>query len=180
VDVGNYFHDMNLFGAYMQWDEYDGFDDDQCVFIPKSSFSNCFYGDFPFDSETKPSRGERLYKKKKFRNRYRDILLAKTSKDFVEFMESTNELHKVRLHCTCSYCQNGLVAKQFGSFFFTITGFHGLHVLGGVILNIYLLLKTAKGDFDRLGHYEMVEKIGLYWHFVDLVWVYVFLAFYLM
>lgn len=112
VDVGNYFHDMNLFGAYMQWDEYDGFDDDQCVFIPKSSFSNCFYGDFPFDSETKPSRGERLYKKKKFRNRYRDILLAKTSKDFVEFMESTNELHKVRLHCTCSYCQNGLVAKH--------------------------------------------------------------------
>jgi len=76
--------------------------------------------------------------------------------------------------------ENGLVAKQFGSFFFTITGFHGLHVLGGVVLNLYLLLKTAKGDFDRLGHYEMVEKIGLYWHFVDLVWVYVFLAFYLM
>lgn len=75
---------------------------------------------------------------------------------------------------------NGLVAYQFGSFFFTITGFHGLHVLGGVILNLYLLIRTAKGDFDRLGHYEMVEKIGLYWHFVDLVWVYVFLAFYLM
>lgn len=75
---------------------------------------------------------------------------------------------------------NGLVAYQFGSFFYTITGFHGLHVLGGVILNTYLLIRTAKGDFDRLGHYEMVEKIGLYWHFVDLVWVYVFLAFYLM
>lgn len=76
--------------------------------------------------------------------------------------------------------ENGLVASQFGAFFFTITGFHGLHVFGGVILNLYLLLRTAKGDFDRLGHYEMVEKIGLYWHFVDLVWVYVFLAFYLM
>lgn len=75
---------------------------------------------------------------------------------------------------------NGLVAYQFGSSFFFITGFHGLHVLGGVILNIYLLIRTMKGDFDRLGHYEMVEKIGLYWHFVDLVWVYVFLAFYLM
>ena len=75
---------------------------------------------------------------------------------------------------------NGLVAYQFGSFFFTITGFHGLHVFGGVILNLYLLIRTMKGDFDRLGHYEMVEKIGLYWHFVDLVWVYVFLAFYLM
>jgi cytochrome c oxidase subunit III len=75
---------------------------------------------------------------------------------------------------------SGMVAYQFGSFFYTITGFHGMHVLGGVVLNLYLLLKTAKGDFDRLGHYEMVEKIGLYWHFVDLVWVYVFLAFYLM
>jgi cytochrome c oxidase subunit 3 len=76
--------------------------------------------------------------------------------------------------------ENGTVAYQFGSYFFIITGFHGLHVLGGVILNLYLLLRTTKGDFDRLGHYEMVEKIGLYWHFVDLVWVYVFLAFYLM
>lgn len=75
---------------------------------------------------------------------------------------------------------DGTVAYQFGSYFFLITGFHGLHVLGGVILNLYLLIRTAKGDFDRLGHYEMVEKIGLYWHFVDLVWVYVFLAFYLM
>lgn len=75
---------------------------------------------------------------------------------------------------------NGLTTPQFGSLFFTITGFHGLHVLGGVILNCYILLRTVKGDFDRLGHYEMVEKIGLYWHFVDLVWVYVFLAFYLM
>ncbi|MCE2964015.1 MAG: cytochrome c oxidase subunit 3 [Chitinophagales bacterium] len=76
--------------------------------------------------------------------------------------------------------ENGTVAYQFGSYFFIITGFHGLHVFGGVILNLYLLLRTTKGDFDRLGHYEMVEKIGLYWHFVDLVWVYVFLAFYLM
>ncbi len=76
--------------------------------------------------------------------------------------------------------ENGIVAYQFGSFFYTITGFHGLHVFGGVILNLYLLLRTAKGDFERIGHYEMVEKIGLYWHFVDLVWVYVFLAFYLM
>ncbi|MCU0328406.1 MAG: cytochrome c oxidase subunit 3 [Chitinophagales bacterium] len=75
---------------------------------------------------------------------------------------------------------NGDFAHQFGALFFSITGFHGLHVFGGVILNTYLLLQTLKGHYDRLGHYEMVEKIGLYWHFVDLVWVYVFLAFYLM
>jgi cytochrome c oxidase subunit III len=74
----------------------------------------------------------------------------------------------------------GAGTPQFGALFFIITGFHGLHVLGGVILNIYLLVRAWTGSFDRLGHYEMVEKIGLYWHFVDLVWVYVFLAFYLM
>lgn len=70
---------------------------------------------------------------------------------------------------------------QFGALFFIITGFHGLHVLGGVLLNIYILVQTWTGHYDKkVGHYEMVEKVGLYWHFVDLVWVYVFLAFYLM
>lgn len=75
---------------------------------------------------------------------------------------------------------SGVGTPQFGALFFIITGFHGLHVLGGVILNIYILVNTWTGHFERIGHYEMVEKIGLYWHFVDLVWVYVFLAFYLM
>jgi cytochrome c oxidase subunit 3 len=75
---------------------------------------------------------------------------------------------------------SGIGTPQFGALFFIITGFHGLHVLGGVILNLYILVNTWTGHFERVGHYEMVEKIGLYWHFVDLVWVYVFLAFYLM
>ncbi|NNC94801.1 MAG: cytochrome oxidase subunit III [Chitinophagales bacterium] len=69
---------------------------------------------------------------------------------------------------------------NFGQLFFTITGFHGLHVTFGVILNSWLLIETLKGRFDRVGHYEMVEKVGLYWHFVDLVWVFVFLCFYLL
>jgi cytochrome c oxidase subunit 3 len=69
---------------------------------------------------------------------------------------------------------------NFGQLFFVITGFHGLHVLGGVVLNIWLAVSAANGRFDRVGHYEMVEKLGLYWHFVDLVWVYVFLCFYLL
>lgn len=68
----------------------------------------------------------------------------------------------------------------FAMFFFAITGFHGLHVLVGVGLNIWLLIATANGRFEKVGHYEMVEKIGLYWHFVDLVWVYVFLGYYLL
>jgi cytochrome c oxidase subunit 3 len=67
----------------------------------------------------------------------------------------------------------------FGGYFFGITGFHGFHVFSGVIINIVMLLMTQKGVFQRRGHYLMIEKAGLYWHFVDLVWVFVFLCFYL-
>jgi cytochrome c oxidase subunit 3 len=67
----------------------------------------------------------------------------------------------------------------FGGYFFGITGFHGFHVFSGVIINIVMLIMTWKGVFDRRGHYLMIEKAGLYWHFVDLVWVFVFLCFHL-
>lgn len=67
----------------------------------------------------------------------------------------------------------------FGSYFFGITGFHGFHVLSGVVINIVMYIKTKLGHFEQRGHYEMIEKAGLYWHFVDLVWVFVFLCFYL-
>ena len=67
----------------------------------------------------------------------------------------------------------------FGGYFFGITGFHGFHVTCGVIINIIMYIKTVRGDFAKRGHYEMIEKAGLYWHFVDLVWVFVFLCFYL-
>jgi cytochrome c oxidase subunit 3 len=69
---------------------------------------------------------------------------------------------------------------SFGALFFGITGFHGFHVFTGVLLNIWGFTATSVGVFHRRGHYEMIEKLGLYWHFVDLVWVFVFLAFYLM
>ncbi|GAA4301422.1 cytochrome c oxidase subunit 3 [Compostibacter hankyongensis] len=68
----------------------------------------------------------------------------------------------------------------FGAFFYLITGFHGCHVFSGVVLNVIILINTLKGTYDKRGHYEMVEKVGLYWHFVDLVWVYVFTCFYLL
>ena len=68
----------------------------------------------------------------------------------------------------------------FGGYFFGITGFHGFHVFSGVVINIVMLAKTKLGHFQQRGHYEMIEKAGLYWHFVDLVWVFVFLCFYLM
>jgi cytochrome c oxidase subunit 3 len=67
----------------------------------------------------------------------------------------------------------------FGGYFYGITGFHGFHVFSGVIINIIMLIMAQTGVFDRRGHYLMIEKAGLYWHFVDLVWVFVFLCFYL-
>jgi cytochrome c oxidase subunit III len=67
----------------------------------------------------------------------------------------------------------------FADLFFFITGFHGTHVFSGVILNILIFFNAATGVYERRGHYEMVEKVGLYWHFVDLVWVFVFTFFYL-
>ena len=70
-------------------------------------------------------------------------------------------------------------AAQFGSSFFMITGFHGLHVSAGVIYLVIVALKVWRGDYDRKGNYEIVEITGLYWHFVDLVWVFIFAFFYL-
>jgi cytochrome c oxidase subunit III len=67
----------------------------------------------------------------------------------------------------------------FGGYFFGITGFHGFHVFSGVIINLVMLIMAQKDVFHRRGHYLMIEKAGLYWHFVDLVWVFVFLCFYL-
>jgi cytochrome c oxidase subunit 3 len=67
----------------------------------------------------------------------------------------------------------------FGNFFFFITGFHGFHVFSGVVLNIIVFILVTKGFLDRKRDYELVEKVGLYWHFVDLVWVFVFTFFYL-
>ena len=72
-----------------------------------------------------------------------------------------------------------VAALQFANLFFTITGFHGFHVFTGVIINIIILVMTINGTFEKRGHYLMVEKVGLYWHFVDLVWVFVFTFFYL-
>lgn len=75
--------------------------------------------------------------------------------------------------------QNQYGPPAFADFFFFITGFHGTHVLSGVVLNVLIFYNTANGVYEKRGHYDMVEKVGLYWHFVDLVWVFVFTFFYL-
>ncbi len=75
--------------------------------------------------------------------------------------------------------QNQYGPPDFAAFFFFITGFHGFHVFSGVAFNFLIYVNTVNGVYARRGHYEMVEKVGLYWHFVDLVWVFVFTFFYL-
>ncbi|GAB3028820.1 heme-copper oxidase subunit III family protein [Bowmanella dokdonensis] len=70
-------------------------------------------------------------------------------------------------------------AAQFGAAFFMITGFHGLHVSIGVIYLSIVALKILAGHYEKAGNYQIVEIAGLYWHFVDLVWVFIFAFFYL-
>jgi cytochrome c oxidase subunit 3 len=74
---------------------------------------------------------------------------------------------------------NPMGAAQFGSAFFMITGFHGMHVTVGVIYLITVAVRLLRGVYDRSGNYQIVEIAGLYWHFVDLVWVFIFALFYL-
>ena len=73
---------------------------------------------------------------------------------------------------------NPMGASQFGAAFFMITGFHGLHVSAGVVYLTVVAMKVLRGDYEKKG-YEIVEIAGLYWHFVDLVWVFIFAFFYL-
>ena len=87
--------------------------------------------------------------------------------DSSEVVEGANLIH------------NEYGSRLFADFFFFITGFHGFHVFSGVVINIIIFFNVIIGTYERRGHYEMVEKVGLYWHFVDLVWVFVFTFFYL-
>jgi cytochrome c oxidase subunit 3 len=78
-----------------------------------------------------------------------------------------------------SLIRNEYGSKLFANFFFFITGFHGFHVFSGIVINFIIFLNVILGTYEKRRSYEMVEKVGLYWHFVDLVWVFVFTFFYL-
>tara|TARA_B000000565_G_scaffold212952_1_gene166342 strand:- start:6475 stop:7488 length:1014 start_codon:yes stop_codon:yes gene_type:complete len=98
-----------------------------------------------------------------------------SNKESIEYLEKNAQ----KLILGSNLEENEYGTPLFGDYFFFITGFHGFHVFSGVILLIILLVNVIKGTYEKRGHYEMVEKIGLYWHFVDLVWVFVFTFFYL-
>ena len=98
------------------------------------------------------------------------------------------EWSKLIFHDGVRPWENPFGAEQFGAFFFMITGFHGTHVSIGVIFLFIFARKVYRGDFDtgRRGYfttmksdYVAIEILGLYWHFVDLVWVFIFAFFYL-
>jgi len=93
--------------------------------------------------------------------------LEKLNTDGAMVVEGANLIH------------NEYGTRLFANFFFFITGFHGFHVFTGVVINIIIFFNVILGTYERRKSYEMVEKVGLYWHFVDLVWVFVFTFFYL-
>jgi len=96
-----------------------------------------------------------------------------TGAQMQELLANGKEIHGANL------THNEYGHPLFGDFFFFITGFHGTHVLSGVVLNFIIFVNVLMGTYEKRGHYEMIEKVGLYWHFVDLVWVFVFTFFYL-
>lgn len=69
-------------------------------------------------------------------------------------------------------------AQTYFSIYFLMTGLHGIHVLGGIGAFAWLLLCARRGDFDG-GHFTRVDMVALYWHLVDLIWIYLFLLLYL-
>ena len=108
------------------------------------------------------------------------IDLDKKQKTTLSREEGAKELAKTRLIVEGANLEvNEYGNTIFADFFFFITGFHGFHVFSGIIFNIIVFFNVIVGTYEKRGHYEMVEKVGLYWHFVDLVWVFVFTFFYL-
>lgn len=109
------------------------------------------------------------------------MTIGSTRSDEVVKGPEAYKLYQNAIHITsgANMTENEYGPPAYANFFFFITGFHGFHVFSGVVINIVVLTMVVKGVFQRRGHYEMVEKAGLYWHFVDLVWVFVFTFFYL-
>lgn len=110
----------------------------------------------------------------------RTELLIDNKKQLLNRQESLVKIDDaVRVVRGANLVRNEYGNRLFANYFFFITGFHGFHVFSGVIINVIIFINILLGTYQRRGHYEMVEKVGLYWHFVDLVWVFVFTFFYL-
>lgn len=93
----------------------------------------------------------------------------------MQIYEYTHLMHDMGM--TFSTYEKGL--GLFSATFFSITGFHGLHVLSGTLYLLYMFKLALDGRFDN-GDYNLLEIAGLFWHFVDLVWILVFTFVYLL
>lgn len=110
----------------------------------------------------------------------RTELVVDNKKQLLNRQESLAKMDDaVRVVRGANLVRNEYGNRLFANYFFFITGFHGFHVFSGVVINIIIFINILLGTYQKRGHYEMVEKVGLYWHFVDLVWVFVFTFFYL-
>ncbi len=109
------------------------------------------------------------------------ILTEEGEKTILSRADSMNKLanNAVGVVEGANLIKNEYGSTLFANFFFFITGFHGFHVFSGIVLNIIIFFNVLLGTYEKRKSYEMVEKVGLYWHFVDLVWVFVFTFFYL-
>ncbi len=109
-----------------------------------------------------------------------EVINAEKQKTILSRKESELRLSNASLVVEgANLTRNEYGSKLFADFFFFITGFHGFHVFSGVVINIIIFFNVLVGTYEKRKSYEMVEKVGLYWHFVDLVWVFVFTVFYL-
>ncbi len=109
-----------------------------------------------------------------------EVITAQKHKTILSRKESELRLTQATLVVEgANLTRNEYGSKLFADFFFFITGFHGFHVFSGVVINIIIFFNVLLGTYEKRKSYEMVEKVGLYWHFVDLVWVFVFTVFYL-
>jgi cytochrome c oxidase subunit 3 len=121
--------------------------------------------------DTKEDKANKTLQPGLNKNKHREILTRAESEIMVA--NSAIVVEGANLH------HNEYGNKLFADFFFFITGFHGFHVFSGVVINFIIFLNVVLGTYQKRRTYEMVEKVGLYWHFVDLVWVFVFTFFYL-
>ncbi|MFN7044002.1 MAG: cytochrome c oxidase subunit 3 [Flavobacterium sp.] len=109
-----------------------------------------------------------------------EFLNAEKHKTVLSRAESLKRLEEAKYVVEgANLVRNEYGHKLFANFFFFITGFHGFHVFTGVLINVIIFFNVLLGTYEKRKSYEMVEKVGLYWHFVDLVWVFVFTFFYL-
>jgi cytochrome c oxidase subunit 3 len=109
-----------------------------------------------------------------------EIITAEKEKTVLTREESLKRIAETKYVVEgANLVRNEYGSKLFANFFFFITGFHGFHVFTGVMINIIIFFNILLGTYEKRKSYEMVEKVGLYWHFVDLVWVFVFTFFYL-